>query len=238
MGATSTMKVYLQLCRVSNLPTIWTNVLVGCLLSGGLFSVSLYVLLAASLSCFYLAGMVLNDLCDTDHDRLFRPSRPIPSGRISERAALILTVALFIAGFGALFFAPSMRGASAAVLLLTVIVLYDQHHKQNPMSVLLMATCRFLVFAVAALAITGHLVSFVVVAGSIQFIYIVALSLVARYENSRQVPFSFPVMPLLLAGISLIDGIVLALFVGPVWLMAGVAGFLLTLAGQRYVRGD
>ena len=238
MDAAGTMKAYLQLCRVSNLPTVWTNVLAGCLLSGGRITAGLYLLLAVSLSGFYLAGMVLNDLCDTEHDRLFRPSRPIPSGRVSERAALVLTAVLFAAGFGSLVIAPHLSGIAVALLLLVVIVLYDRHHKQNPLSVLLMATCRFLVYAVAAFAVSGQLASAVIVAASVQFAYIVGLSLVARYENSREAPFSFPVMPLLLAGISVLDGIVMALFVGPVWFLAGMGGVLLTLAGQRYVRGD
>lgn len=234
----SRTKAYLQLCRVSNLPTIWTNVLVGSLLSGGRVTVYLYLLLALSLSGFYLAGMVLNDLCDCEHDRQFRPSRPIPSCRVSERAAFILTIVLFAAGFGPLAFAPSLYGALAAVPLSVAIVHYDHHHKQNPFSVLLMGSCRFLVYAVAAYAVSGRLAPLVVAAGATQFLYIVLLSLFARYENSRQEPFSFPVMPVLLAGISIVDGIVLAFLLAPIWILAGAGGFVLTLAGQRYVRGD
>jgi len=238
MVAAGTVKVYLQLCRVSNLPTVWTNVLAGCLLSGGRIGAGTVLLLSAALSCFYMAGMALNDICDSEHDLIQRPSRPIPSGTVSLRAAGIFTVALFAAGFGSLAFAPHLSGAGAALLLLFVIVLYDRHHKPNPLSVLLMASCRFLVYVVAALAVSGRLASAVVVAGGIQFAYIVALSLVARYENNREAPFPFPVIPVLLAGISLLDGIVLALLVGPLWFLAGMGGFLLTLAGQRYVRGD
>ena len=234
----SRTKAYLQLCRVSNLPTVWTNVLAGCLLSGGRVTVGLYLLLALSLSSFYLAGMVLNDLCDGEHDRQFRPTRPIPSCRVSERAAFILTIVLFAAGFGSLAFAPRLTGAIAAVALSVAILLYDRHHKQNPFSVLLMGSCRFLVCAVAAYAVIGRLTPPVVVAGGIQFLYIVGLSLFARYENSRQEPFSFPAMPFLLAGISLVDGIVLASQLAPVWFLAGAGGFVLTLAGQCYVRGD
>ena len=100
------IRPYLQLCRVSNLPTVWTNVLAGCLLSGGKLTPALYLLLALSLSSFYLAGMVLNDLCDREHDHLFRPSRPIPSCRVSERGAFNLTLLLFTAGFGALCTVP------------------------------------------------------------------------------------------------------------------------------------
>lgn len=236
--AANSFKAYLDLCRVSNLPTVWTNVLAACLLASGTFRPAPFFLLAASLSCFYLAGMSLNDLCDREHDRLNRPSRPIPSGRISVRNARILTGALVAAGFILLVPAPYGRGVFAAILLLAAIVAYDLHHKRSPLSVLLMASCRFLVFVVAALATAGRLPAVVTLAGAVQFGYIMAISLVARHENGRPVPFPFPVMPSLLAGISLVDGVLLALFAGPSWLAAGIGGVLLTAAGQRYVRGD
>lgn len=237
-GAAGGWKASLQLCRVSNLPTVWTNVLAGSLLAGAPIKAAPYTLVAGALSFFYMGGMVLNDLCDTESDRLSRPTRPIPSGRVSKPAALTLATGLFAAGFGALALAPSPSGAGAALLLLATIVLYDRHHKPHPMSVLLIAACRFLVYAVAALAVSGQLARPVFVAAGVQLVYIVALSLVARRENQRRTPFAFPVMPLLLAGISMVDGMVLALLLAPLWALAGVGGFLLTLLGQRYLRGD
>jgi 4-hydroxybenzoate polyprenyltransferase len=150
----------------------------------------------------------------------------------------MLTIALFAAGLALLGAAPHPDGAAAGVLLLLAIVAYDLRHKGNPFSVLLMAACRFLVFVVAALALTGQLPAPVLVAGGVQFLYVVAISLVARHENSRASPFAFPVIPAMLAGISLLDGLVMALSVSFPWLWAGVAGALLTWAGQRQIRGD
>jgi 4-hydroxybenzoate polyprenyltransferase len=233
-----TIKAYLDLCRVSNLPTVWTNVLAAGLLASGRFEPASFLLLGVALSGFYLAGMSLNDVCDLEHDRLHRPSRPIPSGRVSLRQAGILTVALFVAGMSLLLAAPHLSGAAAGVLLLLAIVAYDLRHKGNPFSVLLMASCRFLVFVVTSLALTGQLPPWVLVAGGVQFVYVVAISLVARHENSRASAFSFPVIPAMLAGISLLDGIVLAILFSFPWLLAGLAGSLLTWAGQRHVRGD
>lgn len=232
----STLKAYLDLCRVSNLPTIWTNVLAACLLADGEFAAAAYLLLALALSCFYLAGMSLNDLCDVEHDRLYRPSRPLPSGRVSLGNARLLTLALFALGLLLLGAAPHPSGAAAGVVLLLAIVAYDLRHKGNPFSVLLMAACRLLVFVVVALALTGRLDAGVLVAGGAQFFYIVAISLVARRENRRASPFTL--VPALLAGICLLDGIVMALLLSPPWLLAGLAGALLTWAGQRRIRGD
>ncbi len=58
----STLKDYLTLCRVSNLPTVWTNVLAAGLLAGGPFMPAPFFMLALALSCFYLAGMSLNEV--------------------------------------------------------------------------------------------------------------------------------------------------------------------------------
>lgn len=234
----SILKNYLALCRVSNLPTVWTNVLAAGLLASGPFMPTSILLLALALSCFYLAGMSLNDLCDVEDDRLRRPSRPLPAGRVSLENARLLTIVLFAIGMGLLAVAPDPRGLGAGVLLLLAIIAYDIRHKRSPLSVLLMAACRFLVFVVVALALTGQLSPWVLLAGSAQFIYVIAISLVARHENSRANPFPFPVIPAMLAGISLLDGVVLAILVSFPWLLAGAAGALLTWAGQRYVRGD
>lgn len=238
MNIGKTIKGYLDICRISNLPSIWTNVLCAAILATGRLTWRGYLLSALSLSCYYLAGMCLNDLCDAVNDAFHRPSRPLPSNRVSRRGAWVLTILLFAAGTLLLLCTPFRQGLYAALLLMVLIIWYDLAHKQNPFSVLLMASCRFLVFAVASLAMTGKMSLAVIVAGGIQFAYVVCISIVARYENGRTTTFSIPVIPLMLAGISLMDGIVLAVFGHTPWLLAGIGGALLMLAGQKYVRGD
>jgi 4-hydroxybenzoate polyprenyltransferase len=233
-----TFKACLELCRISNLPSIWTNVLCSILLSTGHFSWPTYLLPVLALSCYYMAGMCLNDICDTEHDLINRPSRPLTSKQVSPSGAWILTISLFTVGTAILILSPFIQGIYAGVLLVIVIVWYDLKHKQNPYSVLLMASCRYLVFAVTALSVTGSMPALVMRAGIIQFIYVVSISIVARYENSRPTPFSIPVVPLMLAGIALLDGIMLAILVHPQWLFAGIGGAILMLAGQKLVRGD
>lgn len=232
------IKGYLEICRISNLPSIWTNVLCAVILSIGQFSLEGYLLPALALSCYYLAGMSLNDVCDVAYDGINRSSRPIPSGRVSLRGAWILIILLFATGTLTIMGTPFRQGLYAAFLLIFLIVWYDFHHKHNPFSVLLMASCRFLVFAVVSLALTGKMSTIVIVAGGIQFTYVVCLSIVARYENSRQTPFQIPIIPLMLAGIPLLDGMLMTVFVHPLWFLAGLAGAVLMLVGQKYFRGD
>ena len=231
-------KALLELCRVSNLPTVWTNVLAAAVLATGRFPLAGYLLAALSLSLFYCAGMVLNDIYDAEVDRQARSTRPIPSGRVLLPPAQALVRLLFAAAFGSLLFLPYRRSALAALLLTVAIIAYDRWHKGHPASVLLMALCRFLVFMVAALALSGRVAPAVVAAGLAQFLYVIILSLVARWENRRPQRFSTPVIPLMIAGISLVDGLVLAIVAAPAWLLAGVGGMVATLLGQRLVRGD
>jgi 4-hydroxybenzoate polyprenyltransferase len=232
------LRAYLTLCRVSNLPTVWTNVLAAMVLSTGAFNLPDYLPLVLAVSFFYLAGMSLNDICDLEIDRVQRPERPIIAGRVSLAEAKILTLALFLSGLVLLALAPSLNGLLAGGVLVATIVAYDLRHKNNPFSVLLMAACRFLVFAVVSFALTGVFAPLALLAGAIQFAYIVALSLMARHANTRTTPYRFPLMPALLSGIALLDGVVMAALVSLPWLVAGAAGAALTWIGQRAVRGD
>ena len=79
-----------------------TNVLAAAVLSGAGLSIGSYLPLALAMSCFYMAGMCFNDVCDREIDRLTQARRPLPSGRISLRRAIGLTCALFGLGLGLL----------------------------------------------------------------------------------------------------------------------------------------
>jgi 4-hydroxybenzoate polyprenyltransferase len=228
----------LELGRVSNLPTVWTNALAGVVLSGAPWRPAPAFAAAASLSCLYLGGMCLNDCFDVEEDRVLKPWRPIPSGRVSIGAAKLAAAALFASALGLLVVVAAWRALFAASVLLAVIVLYDWIHRRHPATVLLMAACRAMTYPVAALAAADAVAGAVGVVAALQFAYVVVLSLVARWDKAtaRSVPFA--PMPWLLAGISLVDGAALALLAHPAWLLAGLAGAALTRAGQPVVRGD
>ena len=233
----------LALCRVSNLPTVWMNVLTASLLCGaaGLaaeVSATLVALLAVSLSGFYCGGMALNDLFDREIDAREQPFRPIPGGRVSVVEARTVAAGLFVAGFACLLAAPHPSAVVPGLGLLALIVLYDWLHKRHAASVLLMAACRFLVYPVTAVAVAGEVPSWVWLAAAAQLLYTVLVSVVARQENMRGARFSFPLIPRMIAAMSLLDGALLAWAVHPAWLLAGAAAAGLTIGGQRFVRGD
>lgn len=237
----SSLRGLLVMLRVSNLPTIWTNVLAGALLCSAALSARGLVSLLVSLSCFYVGGMALNDLWDRQWDSVHRPDRPIPSGQVSLSMARAVTVLLFAAAFAALLMAPSWLGLPAGGVLLLAIMLYDRLHKQSRLGPYLMALCRFMTYPVTALALCGELPWAVLAGASAQFVYVLALTLMARSRGRVDRPkqrSSFPLVPLLIAGISMVDGVVLALFISPWLLMVGIAGGMMTLLAQRLVPGD
>ena len=237
------MRSYLELCRASNLPTVWTNTLAAVLLarrgepfSAGALGAALAV--GAALSLFYLGGMALNDVLDVEEDRRKKPQRPIPSGRISGAGAAVFASSLFGAGMALLLSLCGALATLSGLLLIGVIYLYDRLHSRSAATVLLMAACRALVFITASLAVSGKVNQLVIYAAAAQFLYIVGLTAVARWEKARERSFHIPPIPWMLAAISLIDGVVMSLAIAPLWLLAGVAGAATTRLLQTQVRGD
>ncbi|QBQ99141.1 UbiA family prenyltransferase [Paraburkholderia pallida] len=232
----------LALCRVSNLPTVWSNVLTAAVLAGAASPASgaAVVLLALALSAFYCGGMALNDLCDLGYDSVHQRYRPIPAGRITLARAQTATVALFALALGCLLLAPHREGLAGGAALFAVIAFYDRFHKRFASTVFAMAAARVLVYVVTALALEGAVAGPVWFAGAVQGVWVLLLTFVARRENRAPGGrYAWPVIPWMLAAIALCDGIVLTAFTAqPAWLLAGVGGALLTRVAQRYVRGD
>jgi 4-hydroxybenzoate polyprenyltransferase len=232
------VKGILALCRVSNLPTVWMNVLTALVLSSAGFSTGTFLLFAASLSAFYCGGMGLNDLFDRESDAALQPFRPIPAGRVSVAEARAITGGLFAVGLGLLALAPHASAVLPGALLLALVYLYDRLHKRHASAVFLMAGCRAMVFVVTGWGVAGWIGPLVVLAGAIQFVYTLLITVVSRFQNARPERFAFAMVPRMIAGMALVDGMVLAMTVAPVWLLAGIVAALITHLGQRYVPGD
>jgi 4-hydroxybenzoate polyprenyltransferase len=74
----------LRLGRVSNLPTVWTNVLAGAVLGSGDWRSWHLGLVLIAMSLFYVGGMYLNDYFDRRSMPASGP-QPIPSGHFGAR---------------------------------------------------------------------------------------------------------------------------------------------------------
>jgi 4-hydroxybenzoate polyprenyltransferase len=229
---------WLALSRVSNLPTVWMNVLAAAVLATGGLPLAPFGLLVVVLSTFYAAGMVWNDVADRALDAVAKPERPIPSGRISVGAACVFGALLFALGLALLLTAPHASAVVPGLALVALIGIYDRYHKAHPITVLAMAGCRVGVFVVAAWALTGGVPAAVWIGAAASFLHTSLVTVVARAENARGSPFPFPAVPAFIAAMGITDGLVLAVLRDPAWLLAGVAAAGLTWGGQRYVRGD
>ncbi len=134
-----------MLGRVSNLPTVWTNVVVGWVVGRGMMPDLELIWLVVGISLLYWAGMALNDAFDVEWDREHAPERPIPSGAISARATWGLGIGLMVAGCAVVLLLTTAPWF-ILVGLVAAILLYDWLHKRWSGSVLLMGICRALVY--------------------------------------------------------------------------------------------
>lgn len=187
--------VLLRLGRVSNLPTVWSNLLAGACLAGMGATWTLALLLPA-VSLFYGAGMFLNDACDAQVDAVERPERPIPSGQVTIAAVACAAIGMMAAGL-ALLLPLGLAPLGWAAGLCTAIVAYDLYHKGNPASPVLMGACRALVYLLAAAAMGGGLAD----AGAAAFsllAYVAGLTYAARQENLARIENAWPLAMLAL----------------------------------------
>lgn len=227
---------YLQLCRVSNLPTVVTNALTGLVLCGVAVGWLRGVALTVAMGCMYCAGMSLNDVLDVEQDRVVRPDRPIPSGRVTRGQALVLTLSLMASGLF-LVGLVGRTGLFAALLLVGAIVGYNLWHRKSAFAVGLMGACRGLIYVVVSVSVVGYVPWKVAIAALVQTFYVIFITLSARRDKEQGVGMTVP-MGWLLAGISIVDGVWLGVFVGYWWVLVGAAGAVATLLGQKRVRGD
>ena len=214
------MTAWLRLVRASNLTTVVSNAVGGVAVAAAIRNNAPVPLLAVLDAGFlvivggvllYAAGTVMNDLADQKIDAAERPDRPLPSGRIGRRAALIACVACFIGAnlvFN-LFDAQRVLGCSTGLIFL--ILIYNTVHTRTAAAVGVIAACRGLLvllalFTVLPAAALGWAWLYPVAAT----IYTLGLSLYARREVQRgrepQVARLIAAMPLVDAAACLTAG--------------------------------
>lgn len=185
----------LRLGRVSNLPTVWTNVLAGTVLAGGSWQSWRTAVVLIAMSLFYVGGMYLNDYCDRAIDAQERPNRPIPAGEISAGAVAAIAFAMLGAGI-ALMAAAGLAAFVFGVLLAAAIVGYDAFHRNNPAAPVVMGVCRALVYCGAAVSAVGSVPAAVIVAALSLVAYVAGLTYAARQESLDRVGNLWPLVVL------------------------------------------
>ncbi len=187
--ARARMSAYLELLRISNLPSVFSNVLVGTALGAGGGQIPLESTLrcAVAVAFIYLGGVALNDAVDAEVDQAERLERPIPSGRLSRRQAYRVTIVTFCLGL-ALLGLISGAALGMGALLVGIIGAYDFLHKRFASTVLLMGAARGMVYLTAAAAVGWPLGSTKPVWFIVTLLaYTTAFTIVARAENRKQI---------------------------------------------------
>jgi len=145
------IRALLELIRLPNVFTVIADILMGYLfVHPSLAPTPRFLCVLASSIALYWAGMVLNDVFDVEQDRVERPDRPLPSGRISLGMARGLGWGLLAAGVALGFFAGRVapaaelpwRSGVIAMLIAACVVLYDGVFKKSALGPLFMGGCR------------------------------------------------------------------------------------------------
>ena len=190
------LRTHLVLGRVSNLPTVWTNVLAGAVLAGALPGLGALFVPLLACTLFYIGGMYLNDAYDAEIDRTQGKDRPIGKGAIARE--MVFTLGFAFLGIGAaLGFAAGLQAGLAAIALATAVWLYDWSHKRTALAPVIMGVCRFLTYAVAALAV-GTLSEPLLLGGLGLLAHVVGLTYAAKQEGYDRIERVWPLAVLAL----------------------------------------
>ena len=195
----STSQAWLGMMRISNAPTVVSNILVGTAIAMQSdyfgWNPSYDVFFAVCILGIYFAGMILNDAFDATYDKKHRPDRPIPVGVIQRSHAwvaglLILgAVSVFSLGHGA---------ASGLMALIVAVLLYTFFHRWMIPAIVFMALCRGLVYLVVANPIEGDDQNQLIVFCLALAFYTAVLTFIGRFENKKNTNYDWVVWLLML----------------------------------------
>lgn len=187
----------LRLGRVSNLPTVWTNVIAGATVAAPDAAFGRLAAVALAMTVFYVGGMYLNDYFDREIDARERPNRPISAGEISAATVLAIGSGLLLAGIAILL--PIGLGVAAwGVALCGTILLYDSWHKGNALGPVIMSLCRALVYLAAGSAVGAGSNVVLVAWSAVLAAHVIGLTYAAKQESLNQIGFLWPLVILAL----------------------------------------
>ncbi|MCS7139356.1 MAG: UbiA family prenyltransferase [Candidatus Nezhaarchaeota archaeon] len=165
------LRPYIELMRPINSLLAGIATIIGFLVASG-FNLtphhSVRVLLAFS-SAFMLSSssMAINDYFDREIDAINQPSRPIPSGRVSPREALIFSLTLMVLGI-LLSTTINFEAFLIAILACSVFVAYSAYLKRSGLlgnvAVSLCVSLTFIYGSTAFGSLTALLVLFSITA--------------------------------------------------------------------------
>jgi 4-hydroxybenzoate polyprenyltransferase len=194
-GMKRRLRDHLRIARISNSPTVVSNVLAGAVLATALNWSGDLIFVAIAMVLFYTGGMYLNDILDYEIDVKQRSERPLPSGAIAKSEAWAVTIVLFVVGLSLLTLV-NMRTFVAGVVLIGAIALYDAWHKGNAFGPFIMGATRVLVYVVAFLAFSDDITWRLAIWCAVMLFYIAGLTSIAKTEHGPSLTRYWPVISL------------------------------------------
>lgn len=173
--------------RPANVVTSVADVLAGAAIAGAFSQVAFkdhlqaIIMLCFSTACLYGGGIVFNDVFDAELDKIERPERAIPSGRISLGQAAVFGSALLLAGIIAAGMVSRISALLAAAISFFAL-LYNKIGKHHPFfGPLNMGFCRGLNLLLGISIVTAALTQWYFFA-IVPIVYIFSITMISRGE--------------------------------------------------------
>lgn len=172
----------LRLVRFPNTITAAADIVAGATVATwGLPSPEAW-LLSASAAFLYAGAIALNDLHDLEQDRAGAPARPLPSGAVSARAALVVAIFAFGVGLAPIAFLPRAAALVTLSLFATILAYTFLPKRFQRLRALLIAGCRAQNFLRGGV-VSGAMGPVLLVASALQGAWTLLISLISELEN-------------------------------------------------------
>jgi len=112
---------YIQLTRPVNLLIAFVSIFMGGFITGSIQPLAKLLFACLSGTLIAAGANAVNDFYDLDIDRINRPKRPLPSGRVSPTHAHVFSIVLFIAG---IVFSVFIHMAGVIIAISSSVLLY------------------------------------------------------------------------------------------------------------------
>jgi geranylgeranylglycerol-phosphate geranylgeranyltransferase len=126
------MPAFISILRPLNLFQAALAVVMTAAILGQLQETNTLLLLILSVVFINGAGNVINDICDLEIDRINRPDRPLPAGKMQLRTARIYTFNLFTFGILCASLISISTFFIAAFLATPLLIAYSYKLKRQP----------------------------------------------------------------------------------------------------------
>jgi 4-hydroxybenzoate polyprenyltransferase len=204
---------YLALTRPANVITAVSDIVAGVAIANAFlmeaFPWASFVFLTLATSGLYAGGIVFNDVFDVELDKIERPERIIPSGKLTRNQAVFFGITLFVF---AIFFATlvSIQSGVIAALIALFAVIYDKFTKNYLVGgPLTMGLCRGLNLALGMSILADRQLPEMWMMVFIPIVFVAAITLTSQGEvlgnNKLSITFAL-VLDILVAAVILTLG--------------------------------